>query len=292
LQIFKLLEKIGEGSNGDVYKALHKQTKRLIAIKQLPFRSSSVSQTVNQIKVMKTLNNINTLKYYGCYKQEKTLWITMEYCDGGSVKDLLEEYQKKNEDEENKIFLSEELIGCISRQVLNGLNYLHSNNKIHRDIKAGNILLNTRGEAKISDFGISAQISDEKRTTQLGTSFWMAPECITGTGYDTKADIWSFGITLIEMAEGYPPLFDEKTNQVPNRIVQDPPPRLQNPDSWSKPFLDFVMRCLTKKPENRPTASQLLDHHFIVNSSVDALLPIMESKISKKKNLHLRRMAR
>lgn len=111
----------------------------------------------------------------------------------------------------------------------------------------------------------------------------MAPECITGTGYDTKADIWSFGITLIEMAEGYPPLFDEKTNQVPNRIVQDPPPRLQNPDSWSKPFLDFVMRCLTKKPENRPTASQLLDHHFIVNSSVDALLPIMESKISKKK---------
>jgi len=86
----------------------------------------------------------------------------MEYCDGGSVKDLLEEYQKKNEDEENKIFLSEELIGCISRQVLNGLNYLHSNNKIHRDIKAGNILLNTRGEAKISDFGISAQISDEK----------------------------------------------------------------------------------------------------------------------------------
>jgi serine/threonine protein kinase len=129
-----------------------------------------------------------------------------------------------------------------------------------RDVKAGNILLNSQGMAKLADFGISAQIvGDEKRTTTIGSSYWMAPETLMGGGYDSRADIWSLGITLLEMAEGIPPLIEEQPHRAVMRIVKDPPPKLRDPQRWSKDFVDFVERCLTKDPEKRPTAAELLN---------------------------------
>lgn len=177
----------------------------------------------------------------------------MEYADAGSVQDILDE----REDQEK--VLNEEQIASIAQQVLKALQYLHSMKKIHRDIKAGNILLNSKGMAKLADFGISAQmVGDEKRTTTIGSSYWMAPETLMGGGYDSRADIWSLGITLLEMAEGIPPLIEEQPHKAVFRIVNDPPPRLSNPKAWSPEFNDFIANCLVKNPEKRPTSDIML----------------------------------
>ena len=207
---------------------------------------NNVNATVKEIKIMKDLKSTFTLKYYGCYRKDEFIWIIMEYADGGSVQDILDE----REDEE--VILSEDQIGAVAFQVLQALQYLHSMKKIHRDVKAGNILLTSRGMAKLADFGISAQIvGDEKRTTTIGSSYWMAPETLMGGGYDSKADVWSLGITLLEMAEGIPPLIEEQPHKAVFRIVNDPPPKLSNPSRWSKNFNDFVSVCLTKNPDEK-----------------------------------------
>jgi serine/threonine protein kinase len=276
--VFQVLEKIGEGATGTVYKALHKETQRVVAIKKMKVGLNNVSNTVKEIKIMKDLKSPYTLKYYGCYRKDDFIWLVMEYCDGGSVQDILD----AREDQE--VVLTEEQIGAITAQVLQALHYLHSLKKIHRDVKAGNILLNSQGMAKLADFGISAQIvGDEKRTTTIGSSYWMAPETLIGGGYDSRADIWSLGITLLEMAEGIPPLIDEQPHRAVMRIVKDPPPKLRDPQRWSKEFVDFVERCLTKDPEHRPTAAELLNHPFIKNAKPDAIFTLFKGKKEKKK---------
>ena len=183
----------------------------------------------------------------------------MEYCGGGSVSDIMR-LRKKT--------LTEEEISTILKDTLEGLVYLHARRKIHRDIKAGNILLNSEGHAKLADFGVAGQLTDTmaKRNTVIGTPFWMAPEVIQEIGYDCLADIWSLGITALEMAEGKPPYGDIHPMRAIFMIPTKPPPSFRNPDRWSPEFIDFVSRCLVKNPEHRSTASTLLQHEFIVRA--------------------------
>jgi len=170
--------------------------------------------------------------------------------------------------------LTEDQISVVVKDSLKGLVYLHSMRKIHRDIKAGNILLNDKGESKLADFGVSGQLSDTmaKRQTVIGTPFWMAPEVIQEVGYDVKADLWSLGITVIEMAEGKPPYSNIHPMRAIFMIPSRPPPKLTEPDKWSKDMNDFVAKCLTKNPEQRPTATELLKHPFINRGKTGEIL--------------------
>eukprot|EP01087_Luapelamoeba_hula_P012095 TRINITY_DN3361_c1_g1_i2.p1 TRINITY_DN3361_c1_g1~~TRINITY_DN3361_c1_g1_i2.p1 ORF type:complete len:393 (+),score=67.38 TRINITY_DN3361_c1_g1_i2:123-1181(+) len=206
---------------------------------------------------MKQCKSDYVVSYYGSYFKDSFLWIVMEYCAGGSISDVMTILG---------ITLNEEQIATVLDYVLNGLHYLHaSQRKIHRDIKAGNILLTAKGEAKLADFGVSGQLSDTmaKRQTVIGTPFWMAPEVIQEVGYDMKADIWSLGITTIEMAEGDPPYSNIHPMRAIFMIPSRPPPRLTEPAKWSKDFSDFVAKCLTKDPADRPSAEALLKHPFL-----------------------------
>eukprot|EP01113_Clastostelium_recurvatum_P010860 TRINITY_DN1545_c0_g1_i2.p1 TRINITY_DN1545_c0_g1~~TRINITY_DN1545_c0_g1_i2.p1 ORF type:complete len:359 (+),score=78.29 TRINITY_DN1545_c0_g1_i2:74-1150(+) len=261
---FQLLEKLGEGSYGSVWKAMHRSTSLIVAIKKVPI-DNDLEDIMKEIDFMKSCRSPYVVRYHGSYFKDNELWIVMEFCGAGSVCDLMKITNKT---------LTEDQIAVIGRDVLNGLAYLHSLRKIHRDIKAGNILLNNKCESKLADFGVSGQLSDTmaKRQTVIGTPFWMAPEVIQEVGYDSKADIWSFGITCIEMAESKPPYSNIHPMRAIFMIPSRPPPKMTDPDKWSKEFNDFVSKCLTKNPEARPTALELLQHPFIKRAKQPSIL--------------------
>jgi len=174
--------------------------------------------------------------------------------------------------------LNEEQIAAVCRPVVQGLEFMEKNNKIHRDIKPHNILLNSKGEAKLADFGISRDMSDSgtKRKTVIGTPFYLAPEVIKETGYDTKADIWALGISAIEMAEKNPPYHDLHSMRVLFLIANNPPPTLTHKEHWSEEFNDFIAQCLKKEPNERPNATALLSHPFLKKASEESLLSLIE----------------
>ncbi|XP_053937259.1 serine/threonine-protein kinase 4 isoform X5 [Cuculus canorus] len=249
-EVFDVLEKLGEGSYGSVFKAIHKETGQVVAIKQVPVESD-LQEIIKEISIMQQCDSPHVVKYYGSYFKNTDLWIVMEYCGAGSVSDIIRLRNKT---------LTEEEIATIVQSTLKGLEYLHFMRKIHRDIKAGNILLNTEGHAKLADFGVAGQLTDTmaKRNTVIGTPFWMAPEVIQEIGYNCVADIWSLGITAIEMAEGKPPYADIHPMRAIFMIPTNPPPTFRKPELWSDKFMDFVKQCLVKSPEQRATATQLL----------------------------------
>uniref|UniRef100_A0A665U9J5 non-specific serine/threonine protein kinase n=1 Tax=Echeneis naucrates TaxID=173247 RepID=A0A665U9J5_ECHNA len=249
-EVFDILEKLGEGSYGCVFKANFKETGEIVAIKQVPVESD-LQEIIKEISIMQQCNSPHVVRYYGSYFKNTDLWIVMEYCGAGSVSDIIRIRNKT---------LTEEEIASILQATLKGLEYLHFMRKIHRDIKAGNILLNSEGQAKLADFGVAGQLTDTmaKRNTVIGTPFWMAPEVIQEIGYNCVADIWSLGITAIEMAEGKPPYADIHPMRAIFMIPTNPPPTFRNPNLWSSAFQDFVSQCLVKNPENRATATQLL----------------------------------
>uniref|UniRef100_A0A8C3GR64 non-specific serine/threonine protein kinase n=1 Tax=Cairina moschata TaxID=8855 RepID=A0A8C3GR64_CAIMO len=249
-EVFDVLEKLGEGSYGSVFKAIHKETGQVVAIKQVPVESD-LQEIIKEISIMQQCDSPHVVKYYGSYFKNTDLWIVMEYCGAGSVSDIIRLRNKT---------LTEEEIATIVQSTLKGLEYLHFMRKIHRDIKAGNILLNTEGHAKLADFGVAGQLTDTmaKRNTVIGTPFWMAPEVIQEIGYNCVADIWSLGITAIEMAEGKPPYADIHPMRAIFMIPTNPPPTFRKPEIWSDNFTDFVKQCLVKSPEQRATATQLL----------------------------------
>uniref|UniRef100_A0A1I8BM79 non-specific serine/threonine protein kinase n=1 Tax=Meloidogyne hapla TaxID=6305 RepID=A0A1I8BM79_MELHA len=242
-------------SYGSVHKALHKSSGRSLAIKMVPV-DTDLQEIIKEITIMQQCDSRHVVKYYGSYFKNSDLWIVMEYCGAGSVSDIMRLRRK---------ILDEFEISAVLKDTLLGLFYLHGMKKIHRDIKAGNILLNMDGNAKLADFGVAGQITDTmaKRNTVIGTPFWMAPELIQEVGYDMKADIWSLGITAIEMAEGRPPHAEIHPMRAIFMIPTKPPPTLKVPQDWSPLFLDLISKCLVKNPEERTTAKCLLEHEFI-----------------------------
>lgn len=256
---FQIIEKLGQGNYGSVYKVLDKKTGQILAAK-IATLCGNIESFKKEINVLKQCNSPYILEYFGSYIKNDSIWIIIEYCDGGSVLDLMRITERN---------LTEEQIASIITMVLNGLSFLHEQKKIHRDIKAGNILLTREGFAKLGDFGVSAQLmhSFSKKVSKIGTPYWMSPEVISQNNYDSKCDIWSLGITCIEMAEGEPPYSEVRTFLVMKKIISSPPKGLTKPQLWSSEFNDFVSKCLTFDPVRRPSAKELLKHKFIIKNN-------------------------
>ncbi|KAL6077453.1 Serine/threonine-protein kinase svkA [Balamuthia mandrillaris] len=258
---FTLHNKLGEGAYGIVYRAEYKNTGFILAAKVLPQRDEKEFQNMKkEINILKKCGHECIVQYYGCATTDDAVWILMDYCGLGAIRDLIKYRQKSSSSA-----LSEPEIAVILLNVIQGLKYLHSQGVIHRDLKSANILLNEEGVAKIADFGVSAQTGHDqtKARTIIGTPLFMAPEVLDGAEYNFKADIWSLGITAIEFAEGAPPYFKEQFLRAMIRLTTEPPPTLQEKAKWSDKFHDFIATCLRKEPEARPTCDQLLQHPFI-----------------------------
>jgi len=254
-----MIEVIGEGSYGSVILCRHVKKKKNYAIKIIDFTQKISEQEIEaeltELDVYREAHSPFIVKFFGVYEKDTSLLIAMEFCSGGSVADIYE-YCKTP--------LNEKQIASVAYCVLKGLEHLHGKNITHRDIKGANILLTQAGVAKLTDFGVSKiQEKGTKMVTTAGSPYWMAPEVISLGAYDNLADIWSFGITCIEMAESGPPRGDLHWTKVVRTIPTSPPPTLKEPNKWSPEFADFLGKCLQIKPQNRASCKELLKHPFL-----------------------------
>eukprot|EP00056_Hartaetosiga_gracilis_P006161 m.93691 g.93691 ORF g.93691 m.93691 type:complete len:872 (+) comp12394_c1_seq1:90-2705(+) len=268
--IWREVGELGEGSFGVVKKVKNVNTGEFAAAKVIPIETDDdLTDYIVEVDIMAELPHDNVVGLRGSYMWKNDLWIVMELCDGGALDDALIELERG---------LEEQQIRAVTKQLLLALDHLHAHHVIHRDLKAGNLLLTHKGEIKLTDFGVSAFMkgSKKKRDTFIGTPYWMAPEVIICENirdrpYDVSSDIWSLGITLLELAETAPPFQDMHPMRVLFKIPKVAPPTLQEPHLWSREFSDFLATCLRKDPASRPSIKELLDHEFV--SGIDAHAP-------------------
>ncbi|XP_058853927.1 serine/threonine-protein kinase TAO1 isoform X1 [Acipenser ruthenus] len=279
-KLFTDLREIGHGSFGAVYFARDVRTTEVVAIKKMSYSGKQSNEKwqdiIKEVKFLQRIQHPNSIEYKGCYLREHTAWLVMEYCLG-SASDLLEATSialnaRNGSQTVHKKPLQEVEIAAITHGALQGLAYLHSHNMIHRDIKAGNILLTEPGQVKLADFG-SASIASPANSF-VGTPYWMAPEVILAMDegqYDGKVDVWSLGITCIELAERKPPLFNMNAMSALYHIAQNESPTLQS-NEWSEYFRNFVDSCLQKIPQDRPNSEELLKHAFVQRERPETVL--------------------
>ncbi|WFD30336.1 non-specific serine/threonine protein kinase [Malassezia sp. CBS 17886] len=259
----RVSRRTGTSLSREVYRGVDTATGQVVAIKiiQLELSSEELVAVQKEIHMLSQLRSSHITAYHGSYLRGTELWIIMEYCAGGSCADMIDANM-----------LREEAIAVILREVLRALVYLHGEHKLHRDIKAANVLVKKDGSVKLADFGVAGQLSAASRKDNafMGTPYWMSPEVVKQSGYDTKADIWSVGIMAIELGEGDPPYANLHPMKVLHLIPRNAPPQLA--ETFSPLFRDFVSRCLTRDPQQRPTAAALLKHRFIRSAGSTSML--------------------
>ncbi|GAB0092124.1 serine/threonine-protein kinase 10 [Sergentomyia squamirostris] len=257
-----MVGELGDGAFGKVYKAQQRETGRFAAAKMCTLEDEeNISDHMVEIDILSEIKHHNIVELYEAFSLEDKLWMLIEYCDGGALDSIMVELEKP---------LTEPQIAYVCKHMTAGLNFLHKNKIIHRDLKAGNVLLTMEGGVKLADFGVSAKNKHtlQKHDTFIGTPYWMAPELVLcetfrENPYDFKVDIWSLGITLIEFAQMEPPNSEMSPMRVLLKIQKSDPPKLDQPSKWSKEFNDFIFRALVKDPQNRPTTDTLMNLPFI-----------------------------
>ncbi|XP_014836207.1 PREDICTED: STE20-like serine/threonine-protein kinase isoform X2 [Poecilia mexicana] len=272
-EIWEIIGELGDGAFGKVYKAQNKQNGTLAAAKVIDTKTEDeLEDYMVEIDILASCNHHHIVKLLDAFYFEGKLWILIEFCAGGAVDAIMLELERP---------LTEPQIRVVCKQTLEALTYLHENKVIHRDLKAGNILLSLDGEVKLADFGVSAKNTStlQRRDSFIGTPYWMAPEvvmCETSKDrpYDYKADIWSLGVTLIELAQVEPPNHEMNPMRVLLKIAKSEPPTLMHPSRWSPEFNDFLRRSLDKNVDNRWSSTQLLQHPFV--TSVTDSRPLRE----------------
>lgn len=268
---YRLLECVGRGSEGSVWRALCIPIKQDVAIKIIDLEklpSSTIADFHLQIQAMyQCSKHPHVVRYYTSFVNGQSLWCVMKYLSGGSCSDIMRISHQNG--------LDEAAIKIILKDILKALEYFHANGRIHRDIKAGNIVISETGSVQLADFGVSGSLVEQLRTTLCGSPCWMAPEVMLRaypqgkqmTGYNSAVDIWSLGITALELAKGRPPFAEYSPSKVFSMVVQNPPPALDDASKkkFSSSFKEFVSLCLQKDPSLRPSASELLKHKFFKN---------------------------
>jgi serine/threonine protein kinase len=267
---FQLLKEVGKGSYGTVYKAIDRRTNKIVAVKVLSLEQDWLP-LLKEVNMVTDLQNDGIVNYYGWFFEDGCLWLIMEFCDGGSLCDIIKTLEKP---------LTETQLSAVCRAVLRSLAYVHSLRRIHRDIKGGNLLITSEGIVKLCDFGVSAQLDEklQQTSTRIGSPYWMAPEVIQASGHDTKADIWSFGITALELFTGQPPLHDLPVLAAMMKIPTREPPRA--PQNASHRFKSFIRHILVQDPAARPTAAELLNDRFITMVSERAGVDVLRGLVN------------
>ena len=279
---FQLADEIGRGASGVVYKALNLQTGGMVAIKEVQLRGESKDQLQllqREIDLLKLLKNPYIVEYRESFNTRDTLFIVMEFVENGSLSTIVKKFGT----------LRESLVSIYIMQVLEGLDFLHEQGVIHRDIKGANILISTGGQVKLADFGVAAKMEgglDTQANSVVGTPYWMAPEIIQMSGFTTAADIWSVGCTVLELTTGAPPFFEHPPMAALFRIVNEQCPPI--PSSVSPLLADFLSLCFEKESSQRPTARRLKLHGWLTEqlpdsgpTSGDAVLPTDTARLSE-----------